>query len=67
MQHIGLLNTIFLTLLLGFGLLIVTAAPRELAPVARTRPATVLAFVASRLRVVQSYVGDFARALWRAR
>ena len=59
MKRIGLC---FLALAVGFGVLIVTASPRERASVHLLRPATLLTLVGTRLHALQSYVGKLIDA-----
>ena len=61
MKRLGLRNTMVLTLLIGLGLLIVTADQRALASVDLLRPTTLLSFLATRLHAVQTSVLDGVR------
>jgi cell shape-determining protein MreC len=59
MKRSSPINTIFLALVVAFGLLVVTADRRERESVDLLRPSTLLSFVASRLHAVQAYVRSF--------
>ena len=61
MKRLGPCNTMVLALLIGLGLLIVTADQRALASVDLRRPTTLLSFLAKRLHVVHTSVLDGVR------